>query len=34
MVDYFTKEYNKKKLNEYKALDLSEIEQRIAAKNA
>ena len=33
MVDYFTKEYNKKKLNEYKPLDLSEIEERIAQKN-
>jgi hypothetical protein len=34
MVDYFTKEYNEKKLNEYKPLDLSEIEKRIAQKNA
>ena len=34
MVDYFTKEYNKKKLNEYKPLDLSDIEKRIAQKNA
>ena len=34
MVDYFTKEYNKKKLNEYKPLDLGEIEKRIAQKNA
>jgi len=34
MVDYFTKEYNKKKLNEYKPLDLGEIERRIAQKNA
>ena len=34
MVDYFTKEYSKKKLNEYKPLDLNEIEQRIAQKNA
>ena len=33
MVDYFTKEYNKKKLNEYKPLDLSEIERRIAQKS-
>ena len=33
MVDYFTKEYNKKKLNEYKPLDLSEIEERIVPKN-
>ncbi|MBR4032261.1 MAG: helix-turn-helix transcriptional regulator [Clostridia bacterium] len=34
MVDYFTKEYNEKKLNEYKPLDLSEIEKRIAENNA
>lgn len=34
MVDYFSKEYNKKKLNEYKPLDLGEIEKRIAQKNA
>ena len=34
MVNYFTKEYNKKKLNEYKPLDLGEIEKRIAQKNA
>ncbi len=34
MVDYFTKEYNKKKLNEYKPLDLGEIEKRMAQKNA
>ncbi len=33
MVDYFTKEYNRKKLNEYKPLDLGEIEKRIAEKN-
>ena len=33
MLEYFTKEYNKKKLNEYKPLDLSEIEERIAQKN-
>lgn len=33
MVDYFTKEYNRKKLNEYKPLDLCEIEKRIAQKN-
>ena len=33
MIDYFTKEYNKKKLNEYKLLDLSEMEKRIAEKN-
>jgi hypothetical protein len=29
MIEYFTKEYNKKGLNEYKPLDLSEIENRI-----
>ncbi len=34
LVDYFTEQYNKKKLNEYKPLDLSEIEQRIKDKNA
>ena len=34
MVNYFTKKYNKKKLNEYKPLDLGEIEKRIAQKNA
>jgi len=28
-LDYFTKQYNDKGLNEYKSLDLSEIEQRI-----
>ena len=33
MVDYFTKEYNRKKLNEYKPLDLGEIEKRITEKN-
>ena len=33
MVDYFTAEYNKKKLNEYKPLDLGEIEKRIKDKN-
>ncbi|MBE6708630.1 MAG: helix-turn-helix transcriptional regulator [Ruminococcaceae bacterium] len=33
MIDYFTGEYNKKKLNEYKPLDLSEIEKRIAEKS-
>ena len=33
MLKYFTKEYNKKKLSEYKSLDLSEIEKRIAEKN-
>ena len=34
MLNYFTKNYNKKKLNEYKPLDLSDIEKRIAQKNA
>ena len=34
MVDNFTREYTRKKLNEYKLLDLSEIEERIAKKNA
>lgn len=29
MMDYFTQEYNNKKLNEYKMLDLSEVEKRI-----
>ncbi|MBQ8696252.1 MAG: helix-turn-helix transcriptional regulator [Clostridia bacterium] len=33
MLEYFTKEYNRKKLNEYKGLDLSEIEKKIAEKN-
>ena len=33
MLDYFTKEYNKKKLNEYKPLDLGEIEKRIKDQN-
>lgn len=32
MVEYFTKEYNDRKLNEYKPLDLNEIEKRINAK--
>ena len=32
MVDYFTEQYNKKKLNEYQPLDLSEIEKQIAPK--
>lgn len=31
-IDYFTKEYNKKELNEYQPLDLSEIEKRISEK--
>ncbi|MBQ3489074.1 MAG: helix-turn-helix transcriptional regulator [Clostridia bacterium] len=30
MIAYFTEQYNQKKLNEYKTLDLSEIKQRIA----
>lgn len=30
MLDYFTKEYNKMRLNEYKEIDLSEIEKRVA----
>jgi len=34
MVEYFTKQYHEKKLNEYKPLDLGEIEKRIAQKNA
>ncbi len=34
MIEYFTKQYNTKKLNEYKPLDLSRIETRIAEKNA
>ena len=34
MLSYFTKNYNKKKLNEYKPLDLSDIEKRIAKKSA
>ena len=34
MLDYFTKQYNKLKLDDYKPLDLSEIEKRIAEKNA
>lgn len=34
MLDYFTEQYNKLKLDDYKPLDLSEIEKRIAAKNA
>lgn len=34
MLEYFTDQYNKKKLNEYKALDLSEFEKRITQKNA
>lgn len=34
MIEYFTKEYNDKKLNEYKVLDLSEYEKRINEENA
>lgn len=34
MLKYFTEQYNKNKLNEYKPLDLSEIEKRINEKNA
>ena len=34
MLNYFTKNYKKKKLNEYKPLDLSDIEKRIAEKSA
>ena len=34
MLNYFTEQYNKLKLDDYKPLDLSEIEKRIAAKNA
>ena len=34
MLNYFSKNYNKKKLNEYKPLDLSDIEKRIAEKSA
>ncbi len=34
MLDYFTEQYNKLKLDDYKPLDLSEIEKRIAEKNA
>ncbi len=33
MLEYFTKEYNRKKLNEYKPLNLSEVEKKIAEKN-
>ena len=34
MLDYFTKQYNEKKLNEYKELNLSDIEKFITEKNA
>ena len=34
MLNYFSKNYNKKKLNEYKPLDLSDIEKRITEKSA
>ena len=33
MLEYFTEQYSKKRLNEYKPLDLSEIEKKIAQKN-
>lgn len=33
MIEYYTEEYHKLKLNEYKPLDLSKIEKRIAEKN-
>ena len=33
MLEYYTREYNEKKLYEYKPLDLSDIEKRIAEKN-
>ncbi len=33
MLDYFTKEYNKLKLNEYRPLDLSEFEGRLTERN-
>jgi len=32
MLTYFPQEYNKRKLNEYKPLDLKEIEKKIDAK--
>jgi len=34
MLEYFPEQYNKKKLNEYKLLDLSEIEKKIREKSA
>ena len=34
MIEYYTKQYNEKKLNEYKPLDLSEIEKRISERNS
>lgn len=34
MLEYFTKQYNEKKLNEYKELDLRDIEKFITEKNA
>ena len=34
MLAYFRREYDKNKLNDYKPLDLSEIEKRIAEKGA
>ena len=33
MLEYYTRKYNEKKLYEYKPLDLSDIEKRIAEKN-
>ena len=33
MVEYFTKQYNQKKLNEYTPLDLTEIKKRTTEKN-
>ena len=33
MIEYFTNQYNEKKLNEYKPLDLSKIKKRIDEKN-
>lgn len=34
MIDYFAKEYHEKKLDDYKPLDLSEIEWRVEEKSA
>jgi len=33
MIDYFTKEYHDKQLDQYKPLDLKEIEKRIGEKD-
>lgn len=33
MIEYFTEQYNKLKLNEYKSLDLNDIENRIVERN-